>query len=511
MNGLSHVKRVIYLLKTKRELGLFDTVIMGLSGAIGFEIFVLLDYAYFHLTRGPSLIFALLLAGLTNILVMFSYCELGAAMPKVGGEYTYIKTAYGGIIAFISGSFRWLASVFSAALAAVCFTQQLAYFFSVVAPAVQNFFLTQPSLVAMAIVIILAALDIRGGKKHGVIIVLAFIVIFAIFVVSGLWHGLTPLDVIPKPASEELPEVFAATVYMFPMFFGMRALVAGASVIKHPGKNVPKGILLSALLIIPIYIGIAYIAIDVTPIGEAQSTKPFLNFAAEKIMGNTGGVLFAIAGIVASLSALGTSLTVQSSIARGMSRDGYLPKALLSIHRRFRTPYIAIIAGSLFVILLSGIGAVPFLGYAASFGSLLVFAFVNLSLLKLRREKPYMERPFKTPLYPFTPIAGVIMSITLLMFPMLLGDANAAVALTSGIVLTALVLMTYYLRMIGRYRLQIAVGGAGLGVGVSLALVTYLVDASFVSPIFPNMPSYIMLFISTITSIAGILNITAHR
>lgn len=497
------------MLKTKRELGLRDALIMGLSGAIGFEIFVLLDYAYFHLA-GSSIILALLLAGLINLLTMFSYCELGAAMPKVGGEYTYIKTAYGGFIAFISGCFRWLASIFAAALAAVVFTQQLAYLFSVVAPAVESFVSTQTPLIAVIVVLVLAASDIKGAKKLGAIIVVVFIAIFAILIASGILRGLTPLEVLPKNLPEGMSGVFAATVYMFPMFFGMRALVAGAALLKYPGRNVPKGILLSALLIIPIYVSIAYVAAGVVPLEETRPMAPFLNFAAEQLMGDVGGVLFAIAGMVACLSALGTSLTVQSSIARGMSRDGYLPKALLSIHRRFGTPYVAITTGSLFVVLFSAIEAIEFLGYAASFASLIVFALVNLSLLKLREKKPYMERPFKTPLYPFTPIAGVIMSVALLVFPAFLGDVNAVGALISGVGLTALVLMTYYLRMMGRHRLQIAVGGAVLGTSISLALLTCLAEAGFISPIFPYVPGYVILVISAISIIAGILNATAH-
>jgi amino acid transporter len=494
-------------LKTKRELGLFNTVMMGLSGAIGFEVFVLLDYAYFHLA-GSSIVSALLLAGLINLLIMLTYCELGAAMPEVGGEYMYVKTAYGGFVAFISGCFRWLASVFSAALATVCFTQQFGYLFSVVAPTVESFVSTQMPLIAIIVVMVFAALDIKGVKKLGAIIVVAFIAIFAVFIASGLLRGLAPLEILPKQPLEGTLGVFAATVYMFPMFYGVRALIAGAALIKHPEKNVPKGILLSALLIIPLYAGLAYVAVGVVPLGDYG--EPFLNLAVKEVMGDAGGVLFSIAGMVASLSALGTSLTVQSSIARGMSRDGYLPKVLLSIHRRFETPYVAIISGSLFVMLLSAIGAVEFLGYGASFGALLVFALVNLSLLKLRKEKLYMERPFKTPLYPFTPIAGIIMPIALLVFPMFLRDVNAASALVSSIGLTALVLMTYYLRMMGRYRLQIAVGGVGLGIGISLALLTCLAEAGFMPPVFPYVPGYVMLFIGVISIIAGILNATAH-
>ncbi len=492
-------------MKMKRELGLFDAVMMGLSGAIGFEIFVLLDYAYFHLA-GSGMVLALLLGGLINLLIMFSYCELSAAIPEIGGEYTYTKAAYGGLVAFISGCLRWLASVFGAALAALTFARQLSYLFLKVAPAVQGIVSAQMPLIAIIVTIVLAALNVRGVKKVGIIIVTLFLAIFAIFLAGGLWHGLTPPEVLPKPLPEGLSGVFAATAYTFPMFFGMRALVAGASQVKDPEKNVPRAILLSALLMIPLYFSVAYVAIGFVPLGDYD--EPFLNLAAENIMPKVGGILFAIAGMVASLSALGTSITVQSSIARGMSRDGYLPKTLLSLHRRFGTPYVAIIAGSLFIMLLSAIGAVAFLGYAASFGSILVFALVNLSLLKLRRKKPHMKKPFKTPLYPITPIAGIVMSLVLLAFPMFLRDVNAINALMSGLGLMALVLITYHLRMVGRYRLKVAVGGISLGTGIFMALLTFLIETGFV---LLTLPRIILIFVSAVSILAGILNVSTRK
>ena len=109
----------------EKKLGLFSAVIMGLGGAIGFEIFVLLNYAYFDLAKGPSMISALLFCGIINLVTMLSYSELSAALPEVGGEYTYTKVAFGGVISFMAGCLRWLASVFVGALAAVVFVDQL--------------------------------------------------------------------------------------------------------------------------------------------------------------------------------------------------------------------------------------------------------------------------------------------------------------------------------------------------------------------------------------------------
>ena len=484
----------------------------GLSGAIGFEIFALTDYAYFDLA-GSNITLSLLLGGLINLLIMFSYCELAAAIPEVGGEYAYTKAAYGGIVAFISGCLRWLASVFGAALAALVFSQQFAYIFLKVFPAAHGIISTQLPLIAMMAVIVLAALDVKGVRKVGTMIVVAFLAIFAIFVAGGLWRGLAPPKVLPQLLPEGLPRVFAATAYTFPMFFGMRALVASAALIKNPEKNIPKGILLSALVIIPVYVGLAYVATGVvSPVGPRPSAW-FLNFAAEEIMGLAGGILFAIAGMVASLSALGTSIDVQSSIARGMSRDGYLPKVLLSVHRRFETHYVAIITGSILIMLLSATGTIAFLGYAASFGSLLVFALVNLSLMKLREKKPYLKRPFKAPLYPITPIAGIVTSLLLLMFPVFLRDVNAESALMGSLGLMALVLAMYHLRMVidrSIDRLRVAVGGVSLGMGVSVALLAYLIETGFEPLMIPRIPLSVLIFVSAVSIMAGVLNITAR-
>ena len=234
-----------------------------------------------------------------------------------------------------------------------------------------------------------------------------------------------------------------------------------------------------------------------------RQPRVLLNLAASTILGPVGAILFATAGIFASVSSVGTAMNVQSSILGGMSRDGYLPEILQKIHKRFGTRYVAIIASSLFVVFFGTSGAVVFLGYAASFGSLLVFAIVNFSLIQLRRKKPRLERPFKAPLYPITPIIGIVMSLLLLVFPVVLRDVNAEGALLSSIGMVATVLITYYLRMVKREvdfnRLRVAVGGICFGVGLSIILFSFLV-----------VPSSLLIFallVGLISTLAGILNI----
>jgi len=493
-------------LANKKKLGLFSAIIMGLGGAIGFEIFVLLNYAYFDLA-GPSMISALLFCGIINLVTMLSYSELSAAIPEVGGEYTYTKVAFGGIISFMAGCLRWLASVFGGALAALVFVNQLGVLFSVFAPSIQDLVLVNASVLIIGLVVILIVLAIRGAKEATTLIVAAFLAIFIIFLFTSIGYTLTPQSIVPEASPNSFVVFFATTAYIFPMFVGMRALVAGAPQIKNPGKNIPRALMITTVLLTVVYFAVAYVAVGVIPVDTTVTSDnlPLLNLAASTIMGPVGAILFALAGIIASVSSVGTAMSVQSSILGGMSRDGYLPNVLQKIHKRFGTRYVAIIASSLFVIFFGTSGAVEFLVYAASFGSLLVFALVNLSLIQLRRKMPRLDRPFKAPLYPLTPLAGIVMSVLLLTFPVILRDVNAESALLSSLGMVAIVLVTYYLRMVKREidfnRLRVAVGGICFGAGITLIVLTPIIA--------PLSLFTIMILVGLVSIIAGILNIVA--
>lgn len=491
----------------EKKYGLSSAIIMGLSGAIGFEIFVLLNYAYFNpVLAGPSVISALIFCGLINLTTMLSYSELSAALPEVGGEYTYTKAAFGGIISFMAGSLRWLASVFGGALAAVVFVEQLGTLFSIFLPSIADLILVNASLLIISIIIILVILAIRGTEAASTIIVAAFLAIFIIFLAMSVTYTLTPRNIVPEASPGSLAGFFATTAYIFPMFVGMRALVAGAPQIRNPGKNVPRALLVSTILLTIVYFAVAYVAVGVVNPTEGDA-GPLLNVAASRIMGTIGGVLFALAGIIASVSSIGTAMMVQSSLLGGMSRDGYLPKVLQKVHKQFGTRYMAIIASSVCVIFFGTSGAVAFLGYAASFGSLFVFALVNLSLIRLRRKMPRLHRPFKSPLYPFTPVVGIIMSVLLLIFPLVLRDVNAESAIISSLGLVVIVFVTYYLRMVMREidfnRLRVAVGGISFGSGVAIIV---LAPAIASPSIF-----LVMLLVGSVSILAGMLNIISPR
>ena len=483
-------------LQEKRELGLFQAVMIGLGGAIGIEIFVLFNYATY--LAGPTIVFSLLICGIINLLTMLSFCELGATIPEVGGEYSYAKAALGGFLAFLTGWLRWISNAFGAALAALGFAYNILFFVPVDIP------LLAP-LIASIIIVVLTVLSIRGIRQIGPMIVIAFIAFFILLIIGGLSHGLE-FQISYPSTLDGASKVFATTAYTFITFLGMRAIAAGGSEIKDPGKNIPRAIIISAVVLIVLYCSIAYVTVSVLPLTDITKSHTPLTLAAKQIFGETGAIILTIAAIIAALSSLSTAIMVQSSITRALSRDGYLPKFFSSTHRRFKTPHISIIFGSIFYILFAATGVVEFIGYVAGFASILGFALVNLSLIRLRMKMPHLKRPFKIPLYPYVPIIGILVSILLLLF-------IEQSAFSLGVVFIILGLVTYHLGMVGYNRIRIAFGGMSLGVGGFVALFAYLLRTGYSLPI--NIPShlsaitfYVLIFICAINILAGLLNIT---
>ena len=214
-----------------------------------------------------------------------------------------------------------------------------------------------------------------------------------------------------------------------------------------------------------------------------------------------------VAGLSAALMSLTTTMMVQRSIVCGLSRDGYLPSVIGSSESRVGR-YLSVGVGSIIAILLFITGLIVFIGYISGFASLMVFALVNLSLIKLRKKKPRLDRPFKAPLYPYTPIVGAVLSILLILF-------IERSALLLGLEFIIIAIIIYHLKMVGYHRLRLAVGGVNLGISGITALIAYMFMEGEISlpitEIFGENTSNLIIAVSLIFFISGILNIISRK
>ena len=477
--------------ETERRIGLFYGVIAGLGSTLGIEFLVLLDYAVE--LAGPGVVISLILAGLINLLIMLNYAELSSSISMVGAEYTFTKAAFGGFICFLSGGLRWLSSVFTTTLSAMG-----------LAELVQDFLpQLDPSLVAVALIMIFTVISVKGGRTVDLTTVVSFALVFVVLGALSAIQGLNFGNFQPLMPKGFYPGILAAAMYTFSSYVGMRAIATKSPEMKEPGKVLRGAVLLSTVISMIIYCGVAFVAIGVVP-PDTTVTGPLLIQVADIVMGPAGRLLVAIAWTSAAFMSLATSMSVQTSILSALSRDGYLPRVIFSPGTSSVTRYIAQVIGSLLAILLAATGLIVFVGYAAGFASLLVFAFVNLSLIKLRIDRPDLDRPFKTPLYPYTPIIGIIIALALIVFV-----ESSAVTLVLEFIIVSLII--YHLKMMGYHRLRVAFGGINLGISGFIGLILYLVQTGVVQLGLSSQESSALLIIGYVLGVtffaAGVLNL----
>jgi APA family basic amino acid/polyamine antiporter len=481
----------------KRDLGLIRTTMLGIGGTLSAANFVIIGQAAGM--AGYAIVPIVVICGLLSLLTMFSYAELGTAIPLAGGEYTFSKVAYGGFTSFLTGWFEWLSNMFYAALSAIGFAYVVSFLFPINIP-----------LTAVIVVIVFSLINLRGTKETATaetIITIIVLAILAIFII-GAWSFASGTPATPQSSSPiGILGIFAATAYLFELYLGAEAVAAAQAEVKNPGRTIPLAIVLSAVVLIALYTSVVVVAVGIaSPQVLSQQLSP-IAYVAEKALGPAGAVLITIGLAIAGLAATNEAILAQSRVLYAMSRDGYLPKALCKIHKSFCTPHIAIAVGAVFTVIFAATGLVNFVVYAVNFGFIVGFSIVNLSVIKLRKIAPHLKRPFKVPLYPLTPIAGIAASIFLALF-------IEPSVLTLGFELIIVALLVYYIRMVGYHRMRIAFGGISLGLGGFLAFVAYLLGTN--SIVLYGVPAglstlvfCVLLFMSIIQFLAGMLNLIA--
>jgi len=389
----------------RRELGLLHATMMGLGSTICAGIFVILSPAIE--IAGPAVILSFLLCGIINMATMLSYCELGAAMPRVGGEYAYAKEAFKGFPGFLTGWYEWSSNIFYATLMVLGSAYMLSYITSI------NKF-----LITISLVILFTLINIKGIKEAGTIQTLltsTLLAIIFLFIGTGLAHSFRSNAFEPFMPKGPL-SMIAAIAFIFETYLGVEAIAAAQAEIKKPGKTIPRAMILCSLILIIVYCLIVYVALGIISTDVLSKSLTPLNLVAEKTMGGVGVILLTAAGLIAALTSLNSAIIASSRAAYAMSKNGHFPKALRKVHEHCKTPYVAIVSGSILVTFFSIIDNLELIVYSINFGFLIGFSLVNLSLIKLRQSKPYLNRPFKTPLYPLMPIIGIITSLMLLAF-----------------------------------------------------------------------------------------------
>lgn len=406
-------------IRLAREMTTFDATLLGVGAMIGAGIFVLIGIAAG--VAGPALIITFALNGLIAVLTAMSYAELGSCYHTTGGGYLWVKEALPKWAGFLSGWMSWSAHAVACSLYALGFG---AYFelvlseFSLVLPH-WGFFSPQ-KILAASVSILFAYINFRGASETGKIgnlVTIAKIIILVIFIGFGLelmlhqgdWQT-TFSPFFPHGAGG----VFKAMGLTFIAFQGFEVITQSSEEIKNPRKSIPRAVFFSLIIVIPIYILIAFVAIGTVP---SQGMAPWDYLALQKetalvdVARNFfvgGGVLILFGGLISTISALNATIFSSTRVAFAMGRDRNFPGFFSKVHSKNLTPHWSIISTLFLVVLMAISLPIEDVASAADIMFLLLFLMVNIAMIKLRKLRPDLDRGYKAPIFPYLSIVGIL-------------------------------------------------------------------------------------------------------
>jgi amino acid transporter/nucleotide-binding universal stress UspA family protein len=414
--------------RLSREMRLIDVTMIGVGAMIGAGIFVLTGIAAG--VAGPALVLVFLLNGLVALLTAMAYAELGGAIHGAGGGYLWIKQSLPDPSGFLSGWMDWFAHAVACSLYALGFG---AYFKEVLGVlgihGIVTPFAPFEVWLAVGACIVFAVINLRGASeagKAGNVVTIGKIVIIGAFISVGLWTmaqktgwqgSFSPF------MTSGLGGVFAAMGLTFIAFEGYEIIAQTSEEVEDPKRNVPKAIFLSMLIVIPIYLLVAVVAIGAVTPPEGMSVTQYLGqekeialvAAADQFVVG-GGIVILVGGLLSTVSALNATIYSSSRVAFAMARDASLPKAMAAVHPKRGTPHISIIVSAALIIFMAVVLPIEDVAAAASVMFLLLFGGVNVALIRLRTQRPDLDRGYKVPLVPFTPIVAIIAMLFIAVF-----------------------------------------------------------------------------------------------
>jgi basic amino acid/polyamine antiporter, APA family len=410
-----------------REMTTLDATLIGVGAMIGAGIFVLIGIAAG--VAGPALMVTFILNGLIALLTAMAYAELGSCYHDAGGGYLWVKEGLPKWNGFLSGWMSWFAHAVACSLYALGFG---AYFqhvlgeFSLTIPHL-GFFSPQ-KILAASTAMIFAYVNFRGASETGKIgnlVTITKIIILLIFIGFGLELIIRQGDW-QTTFSPFMPHgvggVFKAMGLTFIAFQGFEVIAQSSEEIKNPKKNIPKAVFLSLLIVVPIYLLVAFVALGtVKPEGMTpwdylaqQKEIALVNVARNFFIG--GGIMILIGGLISTISALNATIYSSSRVAFAMGRDRNFPTFFSKVHPKNHTPHWSILISLGIIIIMAVSLPIEDVASAADIMFLLLFLQVNLAMIRLRKKRPDLDRGFRVPLFPYLSYFAILLLLFLAVY-----------------------------------------------------------------------------------------------
>ena len=432
-----------------RSVGAFTATCVVVANVIGAGIFTTPGFLARDLGSPFAVLSIWVLGAILALAGALSYSELGAAFPRAGGEYIYLREAYGPVWGFLSGWTSFFTG-FAAPVAAACigFSAYLSTFAPALGP---NYALGSVALgparlslsggqvVALLALWFLTMVHIsgvqRGGRMQvaltaGKIAMIVALIVVGLLLGTGDWghfrsgeQGLIPASALTNGA--------VSLIFVLYCYSGWNAAVYLAGEVKDPNRTIPFSLLAGTGVVMVLYMALNVLFLYALPISEMSGVLEIGEKASLALFGPVATYLVAAMMALSILASASAMILAGPRVYFAMASDGLFPKRLAGIHGEYGSPAAAIFAQSLWISVLILTGTFEQLVVYSGFALVLFSALAVGSVMVLRWHRPELSRPFRVPLYPATPLLFLGFSAWILWFTLQGRPAEALFAIAT--------------------------------------------------------------------------------
>ena len=406
----------------QRRLGLTSAVSITVGAVIGSGIFLKPLIIAQSLPSVGWIFFLWIALGLVCLCGAFAYAELGAMFPEAGGQYVFLREAWGREVAFLYGwVFFWAINSGTMAALATAFAEYLLPLFSVDTAQGHS---RLPGVVATLMIVLLASVN-HFGVAFGALLqnlsTFAKLGALGLIVLGGLLlagrEDIAAVSATGQAVELTVPGLLAAFIGIFWAYEGWYQLPFNAAELRHPERNLPRGLIVGMIILMIVYLAINAIYLHVLPFHEMRALPPGANqqvpyLTIARIFSPQVADYLTLLVAVSIMGAANPNMLSSTRAFYAMGEDGLLPQAMNRIHPQHGTPTLAIwtqAAWAVFIVLY--VEKFHDITAFVVFDSFLFYGLTVAAVYRLRWTRPELPRPYRCGAYPLAPAVFILVSI----------------------------------------------------------------------------------------------------
>lgn len=410
-------------------MNLLDSTFLVIGAIIGSGIFMTTGFIAEYLPSPFMILIVWLLGGFFAMSGALAFAELGAMYPRAGGQYIYLREAYGPWAGFLFGwGFFWVIECGGVAALAVGFAEYFGYFVPALSTKTYllkfhllgfDYSLSAGQLIAAASILFLSAINYIGIKS-GIVVQNIFtflrIAAVAVFIVLGLTIGskagvVSFEGLMTGDMSFSIKLFGLALIAVLWTYDGWYGINCAAGEIKNPGKNIPRSLILGTLSVTLIYFLVNIVYVSALPIERMKGVARIGELASTQLFGSTATFFISATIMISIFGCLSASILYGPRVFLAMAQDRCFFKSMRYIHPRYRVPTKAIVWQGIWSSLLCLSGTYQDLFEYVVFALVIFWAATGLAVIILRSKRPETPRPYKAWGYPVLPILFVLINL----------------------------------------------------------------------------------------------------